>query len=104
MSTHRGLNKIPGTFDGLGNYIQAISDFTYLFGFWGAHILVIIALRAVGRGATARQLSLAGRSCAIAISAARNGRMTHRPAPRATGPGRVVLAARAAGGVGFLSL
>lgn len=53
MSTHRGLNKIPGTFDGLGNYIQAISDFTYLFGFWGALILVIVALRAVGRGATA---------------------------------------------------
>ncbi len=55
MSTHRGLNKIPGTFDGLGNYVQAISDFTYLLGFWSAVILVIVALRTVGRNvATAR--------------------------------------------------
>jgi multiple sugar transport system permease protein len=56
MSTHRGLNKIPGTFDGLGNYIQAISDFTYLLGFWGAVILVALGLRALWRGAaTARE-------------------------------------------------
>lgn len=55
MSTHRGLNKIPGAFDGLGNYVQAISDFTYLLGFWSAVILVIVALRTVGRNvATAR--------------------------------------------------
>jgi hypothetical protein len=53
MSTHRGLNKIPGTFDGLGNYIQAISDFTYLLGFWGAVILVVMALRTLWRGAAA---------------------------------------------------
>ncbi len=56
MSTHRGLNKIPGTFDGLGNYIQAISDFTYLLGFWGAVILVVLGLRGLWRGAaTARE-------------------------------------------------
>ncbi len=56
MSTHRGLNKIPGTFDGLGNYIQAISDFTYLLGFWGGVILVFLAGRALWRGAaTARE-------------------------------------------------
>ncbi|HHY57885.1 MAG TPA: sugar ABC transporter permease [Chloroflexi bacterium] len=55
MSTHRGLNKIPGAFDGLGNYVQAISDFTYLLGFWSAVILVIVVLRTVGRNvATAR--------------------------------------------------
>jgi multiple sugar transport system permease protein len=53
MSTHRGLNKIPGTFDGLGNYIQAISDFTYLLGFWSAVILVVMALRTLWRGAAA---------------------------------------------------
>jgi multiple sugar transport system permease protein len=53
MSTHRGLNKIPGTFDGLGNYTQAISDFTYLLGFWGAVILVVMALRTLWRGAAA---------------------------------------------------
>lgn len=53
MSTHRGLNKIPGAFTGLGNYIQAINDFTYLIGFWGAVILVIMALGAIRRGAAA---------------------------------------------------
>ena len=53
MSTHRGLNKIPGTFDGLGNYVQAISDFTYLLGFWSAVILVVMALRTLWRGAAA---------------------------------------------------
>jgi len=53
MSTHRGLNKIPGTFDGLGNYVQAISDFTYLLGFWGVVILVVMALRTLWRGAAA---------------------------------------------------
>lgn len=56
MSTHRGLNKIPGTFDGLGNYVQAIGDLAYLLGFWGAVLLVILAFRAVVRGAgTARE-------------------------------------------------
>ncbi|MFO7631184.1 MAG: ABC transporter permease subunit [Caldilinea sp.] len=53
MSTHRGLNRIPGTFDGLGNYILAISDFTYLLGFWGAVALVFLAIRAIRRGASA---------------------------------------------------
>ncbi|HAJ37462.1 MAG TPA: hypothetical protein DCL15_17480 [Chloroflexi bacterium] len=53
MSTHRGLNKIPGAFTGLGNYVQAVSDFTYLLGFWGAVILIFIALRAIKRGVAA---------------------------------------------------
>lgn len=51
MSTHRGLNRIPGTFDGLGNYIQAIGDLTYFLGFWGVVILIVLALRAIARSA-----------------------------------------------------
>ncbi len=50
MSTHRGLNRIPGTFDGLGNYTQAIGDLTYFLGFWGVVILVALAIRAIVRG------------------------------------------------------
>lgn len=51
MSTHRGLNRIPGTFDGLGNYIQAIGDLTYFLGFWGVVILVALAIRVIARSA-----------------------------------------------------
>jgi multiple sugar transport system permease protein len=51
MSTHRGLNRIPGTFDGLGNYIQAIGALTYFLGFWGVVILVVLAIRVIARGA-----------------------------------------------------
>jgi len=51
MSTHRGLNRIPGVFDGLGNYIQAIGDLTYFLGFWGVVVLVVMAIRAIARGA-----------------------------------------------------
>ncbi|MFN3334672.1 MAG: hypothetical protein ACK47M_19400, partial [Caldilinea sp.] len=51
MSTHRGLNRIPGTFDGLGNYIQAIGDLTYFLGFWGVVILVVLAIRVIARSA-----------------------------------------------------
>jgi multiple sugar transport system permease protein len=50
MSTHRGLNRIPGAFDGLGNYIQAIGNLTYLLGFWGVVILVYLALRSLWQG------------------------------------------------------
>jgi len=53
MSTHRGLNRIPGTFDGLGNYILAIGDLTYFLGFWGGVVLVVLALQAIRRGAAA---------------------------------------------------
>ncbi|MCS6825419.1 MAG: ABC transporter permease subunit [Caldilinea sp.] len=51
MSTHRGINRIPGTFDGLGNYITAIGDFTYLLGFWSILALIFLAVRALWRGA-----------------------------------------------------
>lgn len=51
MSTHRGINRIPGTFDGLGNYITAIGDLVYLLGFWGILALIFLAVRALWRGA-----------------------------------------------------
>lgn len=53
MSTHRGLNRIPGVFDGLGNYIQAIGNLTYFIGFWGGVILIFLALRSVWNGMAA---------------------------------------------------
>lgn len=53
MSTYRGLNRIPGTFDGLGNYTQAIGDLTYFLGFWGAVILIVLAIRAIVRSENA---------------------------------------------------
>jgi ABC-type sugar transport system permease subunit len=51
MSTHRGINRIPGTFDGLGNYVTAIGDLVYLLGFWGILALIFLAVRALWRGA-----------------------------------------------------
>ncbi|MFM7585315.1 MAG: hypothetical protein ACKO9F_21660, partial [Caldilinea sp.] len=50
MSTHRGLNRIPGTFDGLGNYLQAVGDFSYLLGFWGSLLLLAVAGRLLWQG------------------------------------------------------
>ena len=50
QSTLRGINKILGTFDGLGNYVRAVDVFIYVIGFWGAIILVWLALRAIARG------------------------------------------------------
>lgn len=51
MSTHRGINRIPGTFDGLGNYVSAIGDLVYLLGFWSILALLFLAVRALWRGA-----------------------------------------------------
>lgn len=52
-STLTGLNKIVGKYDGLGNYVKAIDNLTYVLGFWIAVIClyfagqrVAIALRA----------------------------------------------------------
>jgi len=53
QSTLRGLNKIVGTFDGLGNYLRAIGDLTYVLGFWGALLLVLLAVRSIWRGRAA---------------------------------------------------
>ena len=46
-STLRGLNKIVGTYDGLGNFVIAIGDLTYVLFFWLAAILVFIGGREV---------------------------------------------------------
>ncbi|MBW7881283.1 MAG: sugar ABC transporter permease [Caldilineaceae bacterium] len=51
-STLRGLNKVVGTYDGLGNYLKAIDSLTYLLGFWGAVGLVYLAARAIWQGRT----------------------------------------------------
>jgi multiple sugar transport system permease protein len=50
QSTLKGLNKIVGTFDGLGNYIKAVDMLTYVLGFWGAIFLVVMALRTLAAG------------------------------------------------------
>ncbi|MFN8467017.1 MAG: sugar ABC transporter permease [Caldilineaceae bacterium] len=47
QSTLRGINKVVGTYDGLGNYVKAIAGLTYVLGFWGALLLVLLAVRAV---------------------------------------------------------
>jgi ABC-type sugar transport system permease subunit len=61
QSTLRGLNKVVGTFDGLGNYVKAIAGLTYVLGFWGALVLVYLAGRAIvnaRRGAQERGQSV----------------------------------------------
>jgi ABC-type sugar transport system permease subunit len=34
QSTLRGLNKIVGDYDGIGNYVRALGDLAYVLGFW----------------------------------------------------------------------
>ncbi|MDX1414710.1 MAG: sugar ABC transporter permease [Candidatus Promineifilaceae bacterium] len=45
QSTLRGLNKIVGTPDGLGNYVRAIDNLAYVLMFWIAIVLVFLAVR-----------------------------------------------------------
>ncbi len=47
QSTLRGLNNIVGPYTGLGNYIQAIADLTYVLFFWSAALLCIFAVRGI---------------------------------------------------------
>lgn len=47
QSTLRGLNRIVGTYDGLGNYVLAIGDLTYVLFFWSAALLVFFGGRSV---------------------------------------------------------
>ncbi len=44
VSTQRGINKIVGRYDALSNYVAAIDSLTYILGFWGAGILVALAI------------------------------------------------------------
>lgn len=45
QSSLRGLNKIVGTYDGLGNYLRAIDNLTYVLAFWIAAVCLFAALR-----------------------------------------------------------
>lgn len=44
-STLRGLNRIVGTYDGMGNYVRAIGNLAYVLGFWLAIALLYLGLR-----------------------------------------------------------
>jgi multiple sugar transport system permease protein len=46
-STRRGLNNIIGPYTGLGNYVQAIADLAYVLFFWGAVLLIFMAIRGI---------------------------------------------------------
>ncbi|MCY4411598.1 MAG: sugar ABC transporter permease [Caldilineaceae bacterium] len=48
-STLRGLNKIVGTYDGLGNYVKAIDNLIYILAFWLAAGLVYFAVHTIAR-------------------------------------------------------
>jgi ABC-type sugar transport system permease subunit len=47
QSTLRGLNKIVGTYDGLGNYVKAVGNLAYVVGFWLAIAFLFLAVRAI---------------------------------------------------------
>lgn len=44
QSTLKGINKVVGRFDGLGNYITAIDNLTYVLGLWGVIGLTLFAV------------------------------------------------------------
>ncbi len=50
QSTLKGINKIVGRYDGLGNYITAIDSITYLICFWGALGLIVYAVWTIHDG------------------------------------------------------
>lgn len=59
-STLRGLNRIVGTYDGLGNYVRAIDNLTYVLAFWAAVTFIFLAvlrIRDVRQTAADRQRS-----------------------------------------------
>ena len=47
QSTLKGLNKIVGTYDGLGNYIKAIDNLAYVLGFWLSIVFVYLGIKAI---------------------------------------------------------
>ncbi|MEZ4658499.1 MAG: sugar ABC transporter permease [Caldilineaceae bacterium] len=56
QSTLRGLNRIVGPYDGLGNYVRAIGNLTYVLAFWVAVICLFLAIRSlVTASRTARE-------------------------------------------------
>lgn len=48
-STLRGLNRIVGTYDGLGNYTRALGNLAYVVGFWLAITLAYLGLRSLNK-------------------------------------------------------
>jgi ABC-type sugar transport system permease subunit len=46
-STLRGLNKVLGTYTGLGNYVRAIDSLAYVLGFWLSLLLLYLAIRGI---------------------------------------------------------
>jgi ABC-type sugar transport system permease subunit len=47
QSTLQGINRILGTYDGLGNYLRAVGNLTYILGFGGALILIGFSVRLI---------------------------------------------------------
>ncbi len=45
QSSLRGLNKIVGTYDGLGNYVRAMDSLAYVLAFWLAAAAIFVALQ-----------------------------------------------------------
>lgn len=50
QSTLRGINRIIGTYDGLGNYVNAMGNLTYVLGFGGALLLIGLSVRMIWDG------------------------------------------------------
>ena len=48
-SSLRGLNKIAGSYDGLGNYVKAVDNLIYVFTFWLAAGLIFYGGSAIAR-------------------------------------------------------
>jgi len=46
-STLKGLNKVVGTPDGLGNYFKAVDNLAYVIAFWIAAVFAIFAARGI---------------------------------------------------------
>jgi multiple sugar transport system permease protein len=46
-STLRGLNRVLGTYDGLGNYVRALDNLAYVLGFWIGIVLAYLAGRSI---------------------------------------------------------
>jgi ABC-type sugar transport system permease subunit len=46
-STLRGLNRILGTYDGLGNYVRAVDNLAYVLGFWMGLVLIFLGVRSL---------------------------------------------------------
>lgn len=45
QSSLRGLNRIVGTYDGLGNYVRAMDSLAYVLTFWVAAVCFVLAIR-----------------------------------------------------------